>query len=756
MFRRRLVMPGVSAIALASVMACSPNPGKGLAEQADRHFEKKEYVEAGRAYVVAIKADPKSGELRLKLGKVYEALNDWTNASAEYVRAADLLPDNRDAQLAAAQALLATGQFEDARTRAEQIVQKNPGDVAAQIVRGKASAGMKDFEDALTDLTAAVKRDPNQSSAYSSLGGIAFARGRLEEAEAAFKQAVATAPKEVGPRLALANFYWGRQRKADAEATLKGALEIDVNGVAANRALVVFYGLTNRPADAERHLKVLAADPKNLEAALALADFFIEHQRTAEARPVLDRLAATKEGYAAAEARRATIEYEAGAKESAHTRIDNLLKREPSNAQVIVHKGGWLLLEGKTSEALDRAKAAVSADPTFGEAHFLLGRALMAQRNYKEAVKSFTETLKRSPRAVGAKIQLAGAYLGSGDPKAAIAAANEAVTADPLSSAAHLVRARAFIADHQLEKAREDLALLVRGGAGESIDVQVAVGALALRQGDMALARATFQEALKRDPQQLEALAGLAQIDVADKKYSEAQARVAAAAKGSPANAGLLLIAGQIAAREGKFEEAERQLRAAIAVAPDVMGAYGTLAQIYVRQNKLEEARREYEVIASKQPDAVGPQTMVALILQLQNRHAEAKVKYQRILGINARAAVAANNLAYIYLTDDTNLQEALQLAQKAKAAMPDDPDVNDTLGWAYLKNDLVQPAIDALQAAVKANPRHPEYQYHLGMAHVKAGNKEKARLALTIALQSREQFVGIEDARRTLATLGN
>ena len=74
------------------------------------------------------------------------------------------------------------------------------------------------------------------------------------------------------------------------------------------------------------------------------------------------------------------------------------------------------------------------------------------------------------------------------------------------------------------------------------------------------------------------------------------------------------------------------------------------------------------------------------MLLQVQNRHAEAKARYQRIVELDGRAVVAVNSLAYIYLMEDTNLQEALELAQKAKAISPDDPDVNDTLGWAYLK----------------------------------------------------------------------
>jgi hypothetical protein len=44
----------------------------------------------------------------------------------------------------------------------------------------------------------------------------------------------------------------------------------------------------------------------------------------------------------------------------------------------------------------------------------------------------------------------------------------------------------------------------------------------------------------------------------------------------------------------------------------------------------------------------VGVQTFVAMLLQVQNRTDEARARYQEVLEIDPRAAVAANNLAWI------------------------------------------------------------------------------------------------------------
>ena len=64
-----------------------------------------------------------------------------------------------------------------------------------------------------------------------------------------------------------------------------------------------------------------------------------------------------------------------------------------------------------------------------------------------------------------------------------------------------------------------------------------------------------------------------------------------------------------------------------------------------------------------------------------------------------------------------------LQLAQTAKAKLPDNPGVNDTLGWVYHKKGLGTQAVAALQEAVGKEPRNPLFDAHLGMAHEAQGS---------------------------------
>src|SRR4029077_12239596 len=103
---------------------------------------------------------------------------------------------------------------------------------------------------------------------------------------------------------------------------------------------------------------------------------------------------------------------------------------------------------------------------------------------------------------------------------------------------------------------------------------------------------------------------------------------------------------------------------------------------------------------------------------------------YEEVLAIDPRSAVAANNLA-MYHSTRGDLEVALQLAQTAKTALPDDARVSDTLGWIYYKKGLASLAVSAFQQSVRQNGTNPTAHYHLGLAYLKDGNPKEGRKAL-------------------------
>jgi len=132
----------------------------------------------------------------------------------------------------------------------------------------------------------------------------------------------------------------------------------------------------------------------------------------------------------------------------------------------------------------------------------------------------------------------------------------------------------------------------------------------------------------------------------------------------------------------------------------------------------------------------------------------KANQQYEQALKLDPRFAPAANNLATNYSEHGGNLDAALALAQTAKEQLPDNPAISDTLGWIYYKKGLYGKAVGQLQESVRQQPDKPVYHYHLGMAYLKSGDTARARQSLTRALQLKQEFPGMQEAREALVAL--
>jgi tetratricopeptide (TPR) repeat protein len=142
---------------------------------------------------------------------------------------------------------------------------------------------------------------------------------------------------------------------------------------------------------------------------------------------------------------------------------------------------------------------------------------------------------------------------------------------------------------------------------------------------------------------------------------------------------------------------------------------------------------------------------MAALILHSQQKLPEAKKRYEKIMDLDPTAAVAANNLAWIYAEEGDRLDDALRLAQQAAARLPDNAEVQDTIGWIYYKKELPALAIPAFERSAEKVPDNASYHYHLALALKKAGNAERALRAVEQAIRLKPDYA---EAKTLLASL--
>ncbi len=740
----------------------------GIACSKDPEVAKREYLRSGDTYAAegkhkeaiieyrnAVQQDPRFGEARFKLAQSYEKVEDPTKAFGEYIRAADLLPNDVKAQTKAASMLLMARQWEDAQARADKALAVDASNVDALIAKGNALAGLQNLDAAVARIEEAIRLDPARVEAYATLGAMELARGNRDQAYGAFKKATEADPQSLPAWLALANFYWNTGQGAEVEQTLLKAISIDPKTVVAHRALAIYYVATRQVEKGEVHLKTALANSKEGRDKLALADFYLASKRRQDAVPLLQELAKGDAAHLSpANLRLASFAVVDGKRGEAHKLVDEVLQKLPKDVEALVTKSRMLIEDKRYDEGLARAQEAVQAQPKSATAQFALARAHAAKQDPNAAIAAYNAALTSNPQLNVARVELTRLYLEQNRPDDAIQTAGEALQRQPGNAEAIFLQNRAMLMKGNATAVESQVRRLATAFP-KSSSAQTQLGQVAAIKGDVVGARRAFEHALKVNPNDVEALAALATLDIRAKNPAAARARLDARISPDTKDARLLLLAAQVYGAVGDATAAERTLKRVIEIDATQFDAYAMLGQFYASQRRLDEARAEFERLATMRPStAVGAHTLIAIILQMQGKEAEAKARYEKVLAMDPRAAVAANNLAWIHAESGGNLDVALQLAQTAKSQLTNRPEINDTLGWVYYKKGLPALAIQPMKESVEQDPKNAGYHYHLGLAYLKTGDKENARKSLEQALVLDRKFDGAVEAQRILGEL--
>src|SRR5262249_17219570 len=182
--------------------------------------------------------------------------------------------------------------------------------------------------------------------------------GAQAAAEANFRKAIDIDPKSVPAYLALANFFWSTNRLRDAESTLKTALALSPKDIRANRALALTMLSEGRLPEVQPYLLTLSLFANDTDSRLALADYYIATTRNGDAEKVRRELTPHSKLVGVVSLRLAAMQLgEKRAAEAGKT-LEDLLLREPNNADALALQAQILLAQQKLVDALATASKA--------------------------------------------------------------------------------------------------------------------------------------------------------------------------------------------------------------------------------------------------------------------------------------------------------------------------------------------------------------------------------------------------------------
>ena len=199
-------------------------------------------------------------------------------------------------------------------------------------------------------------------------------------------------------------------------------------------------------------------------------------------------------------------------------------------------------------------------------------------------------------------------------------------------------------------------------------------------------------------------------------------------------------------------EHALAAYRRALNTNPSFLPAVGALSRFYSRHARGSLAQSVID--AALNHDAKDLRLfLLAAGVAMDLRHPDQARQYcERALGLYPDHPQALASLAIVQAEGLRDVAGGKQLAARAHAAAPTQPDVLDAYGWVtHLAGDPAG-ALSYLEAAAKARPDSATVLYHWGAALLAAGQSAAAEAKLTQVLELDPQFPTAQEIRGVLA----
>ncbi|MEM9810788.1 MAG: tetratricopeptide repeat protein, partial [Pseudomonadota bacterium] len=423
-----------------------------------------------------------------------------------------------------------------------------------------------------------------------------------------------------------------------------------------------------------------------------------------------------------------------------------------TNPLALTLKGRVQLTNNKVDEAIETLRSGLNADPDMETAQILLGLAYEADGRVSFAEAQMAQAIDRN----GLTPQLFTAYRGmllrndKNDEAADLTmrfARKEDATPEIRREAA-----RVLLADKRAGDAEGLLRALLRNNPNDDAARRMLATAFiqqTLYQDAVATLDDLSDEAkLETRNMQLRAEA-LGRLD----RYDEARSFLTEIAEGgnSP-NAYALLT--QLELNRGNNEAAVVTAERAVAAYPKAESLYLSHynALVVSEQNAAAEAvlRRGLE----KADTTANIRTLLSNQLMQEDRREEARDILISLRDDGQLNNLTANNLAALLLDLDDDPEAALAVAKRFEGTQQ--PFFADTLAWAYYRSGKIDKAAEYAAIAASADIDNAEILYHQGVIAAANGDEEKARAALTKALdaEGKTESVSVETIQSALSEL--
>ncbi len=659
------------------------------------------------------------------------------------------------------------------------------------VASGKALLEKKDGRGAVIQFKNALQKDANNGQARYYLGKALLDAGEPASALVELRKALELqVPDElVMPELARALLLTGEEGKLVAqyaEVTLKDPAaqadfktslaaahamqrETDKARAAAEEALRLRPGYTPATIVLAR-LKALDGD---VDGAIAMADSVLALD------PANDRAGVLKGELLLAGKRDV---------DAALSAFRQVVKANPEAVGARVAATNILFQQKRTDEARAELEQLKKVAPRHPDTLFFEAQLAFADKNFKRTRELTDAILKAMPDNVRV-LELAGAaeYRMNGYVQAETFLGKALKLAPKQLLTRHML-AQTYLRSGQAAKALDVLQPALEGSTTEATTLSLA-GEAHLQLGDAKRSEEAFQRALKIAPQdsRVRTSAAMAQLARGNTAAAAAELEAVAAGDAGP-RADLALVSARM--RQGDLAGALKAIEGLEKKMPDQALPLQLRGRVLTLRKDNAGARRAYEAALVKDPASYAAVAALATMDMAESKPDDARKRFDAHLKaypkswqarlalaeLDARAgattAAVVAQLREAVKLDPTeprpqlvlinrllaaeDARAALQAAQDATGALPDNPEIMDAKGRAELAAGDNQGAITTFRKLAALQPRSALPEMRLSDAYIAAKDRAAAERSLRRAAELQPALVAPQRALALLALQDN
>jgi tetratricopeptide (TPR) repeat protein len=528
--------------------------------------------------------------------------------------------------------------------------------------------------------------------------------------------------KETYLNFILASLNTIRGNYKEAKDYLSKVIKNDPDSIYLNKKMAILLEKLGDTKAAIRHAqKCLEIDPNDIESHLILAElYFISGDKALEQK-----------------------EYEIA------------LSLNPQQQRVRLILATVLIRNGFSKEALGHLDELIKQNPELTIAYYYRGRAQIELNNYQEAEKDYLHALEIDGNIEPALFDLASLYQMEKRFEEAIFLYEKLLTLYPSNMAA---KERLIALYNSLGQTDNTMRLLedIKRESEPGDPIRQTLGLFYLRQGKIAESIAELDLIVTAWPKDYKSRYYLATAYEENSQPEKALEHFSQIQKGSEYFTSAQIHIAYLLDDRGESDKAIDIIKKAIEVDNKNIDLYTILASLFESQKSYDKAIEVIKEGFKNDDKNIDLIFRFGVVLDKSGDKDGSIKQMRRILEIDPNNADSLNYIGYSYAEKGINLDEAMDLIQKALKIKPESAYIIDSLGWVYYQKGLYDEALEYLEKAFSLLSDDSTIAEHLGDVYLKKSNYERSLEMYQKALTLKPQYVDkilkkIEDVKKFL-----